>query len=166
VKGDLVAAIVIVTGAAMLLAFGGLAPLWGDGANRPASFWPVAMLSVFAALGLTLGVQSARGAREAVSPADIERAADSAASGRGRVRNTLAVLAFVPALLLFGFYVSALAYAFLLPRLLGGVRWRASAVFAIGFILALYALFTLALGMDLPSGYIGIESLRSAIEAR
>jgi hypothetical protein len=154
VTDDLIAALLIVGGAVALYGFGGLAPLWGPGANRDASFWPFLMLLLLVVLGASLAVQ-----------ATLRLQATPGASARpervpGRMSKTLAVLAYVPALFMFGFYVSALAYAFALPPLLGGVRWRTSAAFALLFTAGLYAVFTLALRMDLPRGYVALAWTR------
>jgi len=146
-RNDLFAAVVVVGCAVALFALGGLAPPWGGGTNRDASLWPFVMLLFLVVLGTALGVQSVLRPPAAIAaPERSERA-------RGSAGRTLAVLAYVPALFLFGFYVSALAYAFALPPLLGGVRWRTSAEFALLFTAVLYVVFTVGLQMDLPQGY-------------
>jgi hypothetical protein len=148
VRSDLVAAVVVVAGAVALFALGGLAPPWGSATDRDASFWPFAMLLLLVVLGTALGIQSVLEPPAAISTPERSEPA------RERASRTIAVLAYVPALFLFGFYVSALAYAFALPPLLGGVRWRTSAAFALLFAAVLYAVFTVGLRMDLPQGYI------------
>ena len=154
-KEDLVAALVIVGGAVALHAFGGLAPIWGPGANRDASFWPFVMLLLLVVLGSALAIQAASRLRATPhGPTEAPRVT-------GRASRTLAVLAYMPALLVFGFYVSALAYTFALPPLLGGVRWRTSAAFALLFTGVLYLIFTLGLRMELPEGYVALAWARS-----
>jgi hypothetical protein len=160
-KDDLAAAVLIVGCAIALYAFGGLAPLWGPGANRDASIWPFAMLVLLVVLGESLGVQSLRRSHR-VEP-------DAAVAGepnRGRMLKTLAILAYIPALFVLGFYTSALVYAFVLPPVLGGVRWRASAAFALSFTVALYLVFSLGLRMDLPDGYAALAWASSMDAAR
>ena len=152
-KADRVAAVMIVASAAVLYALGGLAPLSGAGANRNASFWPTVLLGLFAVLGLALGVKSALPSRGEPSSA-AATLANSGSANSGWIRNAVAMLTYIPTLFVFGFYVSALAYAFVLPRMLGGVRWRAAALFSVGFTAVLYAVFTVALRMELPSGYV------------
>jgi hypothetical protein len=145
VKRDFLAAVLIVSGAVALYALGGLAPAWGAKANRDASIWPLSMLALLAVLGIALALQSKR------TPS---REAGIGRPDWKRLCNMLVLLAYVPAVFVFGFYISALIYAFALPPLLGGAQWRHSAVFAVVFTMVLYAVFTVGLNMDLPRGRV------------
>jgi hypothetical protein len=148
-KSDLAGGIAIIAVAVLLYAGGGLAPLWGPGANRAASFWPLSMLALLALLGAALAMQALRKKQDGAVPPPTARGA-----APRQLVNAILVLSYLPALLLVGFHVSALAYAFVLPPVLGGVRWRASAAFAVGFSAVLFLVFSVGLRMDLPRGWL------------
>jgi Ca2+/H+ antiporter len=153
-RSDVVPGLLIAAGAVALYVGGGLAPVWGPGANRDASFWPFVMLLLLAVLGLALALQGLRRSPQPLTP--------KSARVRGRASGTIAVLSYVPMLFVFGFYISTLAYAFALPPILGGVRWRSSAAFALLFTAVLYVIFTLGLRMDVPHGLIALPWMDSA----
>lgn len=147
-KPDLVAAVLVLAGAAALLFFGGLPSLQRGDTEFNAGFWPTTMLCILILLAAGLCVHAIRQPRGATQPEPRRPTA-------GMLRNMAAVVAFVPALLVFGFYPSALAYCAILPRVLGGVRWRASLTFALVFLGVLYLVFSIALRMDVPRGWLG-----------
>lgn len=151
-RADFAAGLVTVAGATGLYAFGGLPPLGGTGGNRAAAFWPTLMLGLLVLLGAALAVQAfvRRTRRVASVPLPGEPAPATVA------RNVAAILAYMPALFLLGFHVSAFVFALVLPPLLGGVRWRTSALFAVVFTAVLGAVFGVALRMDLPPGYLAL----------
>lgn len=155
-KADLLAGCLIFTGAIALYAFGGLPPLGGPGGNRVAAFWPTLMLGLLALLGATLAVQSFVTQTRSSAPLPTESAPSTAA------RNVGALLTYMPALFLLGFYVSAFAFALMLPPLLGSVGWRRSALFALAFTAILWAVFGAALRIDLPAGYL-VEAWRARV---
>jgi putative tricarboxylic transport membrane protein len=160
VKSDVVAGVVIACAAVALFALGGLAPLLGAGANRDATFWPAVMLGLLVVLSGALAAHGVWRLRAMSRTRAQPKATD------GRAHKTLAILAYVPALFLLGFYVSALAYAFVLPPLLGGVRWRSSALFAAVFTAILYVVFSVGLRMELPQGYAALAWMQSSVDAR
>lgn len=156
-KADLLAGCLIFAGAIALYAFGGLPPLGGPGGNRAAAFWPTLMLGLLALLGATLAVQSfLTQTRSSSVPLPTESAPSTVA------RNVCALLTYMPALFLLGFYVSAFAFALMLPPLLGSVGWRRSALFAVALTAIVWAVFGAALRIDLPAGYL-VEAWRAQV---
>src|SRR5688500_1814195 len=97
-KIDVLGGGLIFAGAIALYAFGGLPPLGGPGGNRAAAFWPALMLGLLALLGATLAVQSFRTQTRSSVPLPAESAPSTVA------RNVCALLIYMPALFLLGFY--------------------------------------------------------------
>jgi hypothetical protein len=152
-RGDGAAGLVILAGAAFLYLFGGLPSLGAIWRDPNAAFWPYLLLGALTSLGSILAAQGFL--RSALADGGAARASPSA--GPAVAWNVAVIVAYVVVLFVFGFYVAAFAFALAGPPILGGVKWRSAALFAIAFTAAVWVVFTLLLRMDLPAGYLTLS---------
>jgi putative tricarboxylic transport membrane protein len=148
-RRDAVAGVATAVGGLLLFtAARGIESLPGDTETISPATFPTMLSVILMAAGLTLSVSGLRGAERADSD-------DVPVPPRRLLLMVVSFAAYCVVFVPVGFLLSTTAYLALVSCLIDAARWKRNVLFAAGFSVLVYVLFTEVLAVELPAGVLG-----------